>query len=181
MKLTKPSAALITEFKWVQGQLPRAEPRKMFGYDALFVNGNMAVGLWQDTCVMKLSTADQAELLKRGDAKPFAPMPGRAMTGWLELTEELAHDPETLLAWSERAVTHVATLPPKLRKSSVRMSKKQLATQNASARHPALKTSAKKSPVKKTSAKKTSAKKGRVTKTSAKKSPAKRASAQKQR
>lgn len=118
MKLTKPSASLITEFKWVQSQLPRAEPRKMFGYDALFVNGNMAIGLWQNTCVAKLSAADQAALLERGAAVPFEPMKGRKMSGWLELSEELAHDPEELLAWSERAVAHVATLPPKLRKPS---------------------------------------------------------------
>lgn len=120
MKLIKPSASLITEFKWVQSQLPRAEPRKMFGYDALFVNGNMAVGLWQNTAVVKLSAADQAELLKRGAGVPFEPMKGRAMTGWLELSEELAHDPEELLAWSERAVNYVATLPPKIRKAAAK-------------------------------------------------------------
>ncbi|MDF3070576.1 MAG: hypothetical protein K0R38_6177 [Polyangiaceae bacterium] len=115
MKLTKPSASLVTEFKWVQSQLPRAQPRKMFGYDALFVNGNMAIGLWQNTCVAKLSSVDQAELLARGAATPFAPNKDRVMTGWLELSEELAHDPEELLTWAERAVAHTATLPPKVR------------------------------------------------------------------
>lgn len=120
MKLEKPSPALIAELKWVASQLPLALPRKMFGYDALFVNGNMAVGLWQNTCVIKVSAADQAELLKRGVAKPFAPMKGRVMSGWLELSEELAHDPEELLAWSERAVAHTATLPPKARKTAAK-------------------------------------------------------------
>jgi TfoX/Sxy family transcriptional regulator of competence genes len=118
MKLTKPSPSLVTEFKWVGSQLGRAEPRKMFGYDALFVNGNMAAGLWQNTCVVKLSAADQSALLARGGAVPFAPVEGRPMTGWLEVSEELAHDPEELLAWVERAVTHVATLPPKVRKAA---------------------------------------------------------------
>jgi TfoX/Sxy family transcriptional regulator of competence genes len=37
----------------------------MFGYDALFVNGNMAVGLWQNTCVVKVSESDQAKLPKK--------------------------------------------------------------------------------------------------------------------
>lgn len=118
MKLIKPSAGLITEFKAVMSQLAPGEPRKMFGYDAFFVYGNMAVGLWQNTCVLKLSTADQAKLLQAGAAIPFAPMKGRVMTGWLELSEELASDPEELLAWSERAVAYVATLPPKLKKAS---------------------------------------------------------------
>jgi TfoX/Sxy family transcriptional regulator of competence genes len=118
MKLIKPSPGLITEFKAMVAQLPRAEPRKMFGYDAAFVNGNMAVGLWQNTCVVKVSAADSAKLLASGQAQPFAPMKGRVMTGWLELSEELAHDPEELLAWAERAVAFVATLPPKVAKAS---------------------------------------------------------------
>lgn len=116
MKWIKPSAGLIAELQVVRAQLPQAEPRKMFGYDALFVNGNMAVGLWQNTCVVKLAQPDQDELLARGAAMPFCPMPGRAMNGWLELTEELAHDPEELLEWSRRAVEYTASLPPKRRK-----------------------------------------------------------------
>jgi TfoX/Sxy family transcriptional regulator of competence genes len=113
MKLTKPSASLVTEFKWVASELPLAQPRKMFGYDALFVNGNMAAGLWQNTCLVKLSAEDQAALLERGAAIPFAPTKGRVMTGWLELSEELSHDPEELLEWARRAVAYVSTLPPK--------------------------------------------------------------------
>lgn len=113
MKLVKPSAGLISEFKAMLPRLSQGQPRKMFGYDAVFVNGNMAVGLWQNTCVVKLSAADQAKLLESDQAIPFAPMKGRVMSGWLELSEELAHDPEELLVWSERAVRHVATLPPK--------------------------------------------------------------------
>lgn len=125
MKLVKPSPGLIVEFKAVVAQLHRAgaEPRKMFGYDAAFVNGNMAVGLWQNTCVVKVSERDAQRLLASGQAIPFAPMKGRVMTGWIELSEELAHDPEELLAWAERAVVHVATLPPKQRKAPKTMAK----------------------------------------------------------
>lgn len=125
MKLTKPSAGLIAEFKAVQEQLREALPRKMFGYDALFVNGNMAVGLWQNTCVLKLGAVDQQKLLAAGNAKPFMPMPGRPMTGWVELSEELANDPEELLDWSRRAVTFTSTLPPKLPRSKKTATKKR--------------------------------------------------------
>ena len=118
MKLIKPSAGLIAEFKAVTSQLPLGERGKMFGYDAFFVRGSMAVGLWQNTCVVKVSPADQAKLMNLGLAEPFAPMKGRVMTGWLELSEELAHDPEELLAWCDRAVAFVATLPPKVKKAS---------------------------------------------------------------
>ncbi|HVY30174.1 MAG TPA: TfoX/Sxy family protein [Polyangiaceae bacterium] len=114
MKLTKPSAGLIAEFKGVQEQLRDvAQPRKMFGYDALYVNGYLAVGLWKNTCTLKLSEGDQKKLIAAGNAKPFMPMPGRPMSGWVELNEDLANDPEELLEWSRRAVEFVATLPPK--------------------------------------------------------------------
>lgn len=141
MKLIKPSAGLITEFKAVMARLAPGQPRKMFGYDAFFVYGNMAVGLWQNTCVVKVSAADQSKLLQASAAIPFAPMKGRVMTGWLELSEELAHDPEALLAWSERAVAYVATLPPKLGKAT---KKKKVVVKPGSAK----KVATRKTPVK---------------------------------
>ncbi|HYJ11071.1 MAG TPA: TfoX/Sxy family protein, partial [Polyangiaceae bacterium] len=117
MKLIKPSPGLIAEFKAVVAQLPRAEPRKMFGYDAAFVNGNMAVGLWANTCVLKLAEAHREQLVKSGHAVPFMPGKNMKMGAWLELSEELANDPEELLAWSARAIDYVATLPPKALKA----------------------------------------------------------------
>jgi TfoX/Sxy family transcriptional regulator of competence genes len=125
MKLVKPSPGLIAEFKAVMAELPRAQPRKMFGYDALFVNGNMAVGLWANTCVLKLTEADREKLLKRGQAVPFMPTGSGKMGVWVELSEELAHDPEELLAWSARAVDYVATLPPKQAKAKKATAKKK--------------------------------------------------------
>jgi topoisomerase IA-like protein len=76
-------------------------------------------------------------------------MPGKNMKmgAWLELSEELAHDPEALLEWSARAVDYVATLPPKALKAE---------------QTPAKKAPAKKAPAKKTPAKKAPAKKAAV-------------------
>lgn len=141
MKWTKPSPGLIAELKAVREQLPLAQPRKMFGYDALFVNGNMAVGLWQNTCVVKLAPRDQSELLARGLAVPFCPMPNRPMGGWLELSEEVAHDPEQLLEWSRRAVNFIATLPPKAGKGRAaqerpKQASKRTTEQRAKISHP---------------------------------------------
>lgn len=113
MKMTKPSPGLIAEFKAIVADLSGAEPRKMFGYDAFFVNGNMAAGLWQDTCVFKLGPADAEEFMKFPGARPFAPMKGRVMTGWLEAPEEISHDPEALAEWCQRALAFARTLPPK--------------------------------------------------------------------
>jgi TfoX/Sxy family transcriptional regulator of competence genes len=165
MKLIKPSPGLIQEFKAMARQLSAGELRKMFGYDAVFVNGNMAVGLWQNTCVAKLPEAERRQLIEAGQAIPFAPSGGHAMGAWLELSEELAHDPEELQAWSERAVRFVATLPPKapraraatqkapkLRAAAKKAPKLRTATQKA----PKLRAAAKKTPKLRTAAKKAS-------------------------
>jgi TfoX/Sxy family transcriptional regulator of competence genes len=124
MKLEKPSPGLIVEFKAVVAELRGAQPRKMFGYDAAFVNGNMAIGLWQNTCVVKVSARDAEQLIASGQGVPFRPMKDRVMSGWVELSEELAHDPEELAAWAERAVAHVSTLPPKVKKPAKGAAKK---------------------------------------------------------
>jgi TfoX/Sxy family transcriptional regulator of competence genes len=113
MKLAKPSPGLIAEFKAIVAGLAGAEPRKMFGYDAFFVNGNLAAGLWQDTCVFKLSPADAKEFMKYPEARPFAPMKGRVMTGWFEAPQDVSHDAEALAEWCRRALAFARTLPPK--------------------------------------------------------------------
>jgi TfoX/Sxy family transcriptional regulator of competence genes len=118
MKFTKPSPGLIEEFRAVVLELRGAEPRKMFGYDAFFVNGNLAAGLWQNTCVFKLSKSHTEEFLQLKGARPFAPMKGRVMGGWVEAPEEVSHDPESLREWCERALAHARTLPPKAPKLS---------------------------------------------------------------
>ncbi len=118
MKFSKPSAGLVELFKAVRAELPGAEPRKMFGYDCFFVNGNFAAGLWQDTCVFKLSDEDGERFMKSEGARPFAPMKGRAMKGWYEAPEEVAHDAEQLERWSRKARDFAASAPPKVRKAA---------------------------------------------------------------
>lgn len=115
MKFTKPSAGLIEEFKAATRDIPGAMPRKMFGYDCIFVNGNFAAGLWRDTCVFKLADEDAARLVAETGAAPFAPMKKRVMRGWWEVSEEVSHDPEQLAKWCERAAAYARSLPPKVK------------------------------------------------------------------
>ncbi len=149
MKFSKPSAGLVELFKSVRATLG-AEPRKMFGYDCFFVNGNFAAGLWQDTCVFKLSEADGKRFMEIDGARPFAPMKGRAMRGWYEAPEEVAHDAEQLEEWCRRARDFAASAPPKAKKTSAKTAKK---TSAKTAKKTSAKT-AKKAPAKSPSARK---------------------------
>ena len=91
------------------------ERRKMFGYPAAFVNGNMACGLHQDGLVLRLGDDDRAALMKEGGV-PFEPMPGRVMREYVVAPQKLASRKAELKRWLERAVAHAADLPKKTKK-----------------------------------------------------------------
>lgn len=90
----------------------RLQHRKMFGYPAVFVNGNMAAGLHQDGLVLRLSDSDRDEMIESG-GRTFEPMPGRPMRGFAVAPESLAHASDQLRGWLDRAIAHTASLPGK--------------------------------------------------------------------
>ncbi|HLE59882.1 MAG TPA: TfoX/Sxy family protein [Candidatus Limnocylindria bacterium] len=108
----KAPAALADQFSASLAELPGAALRQMFGYPAAFANGHMFTGLHQDRWVIRLPDAARSELAGAG-AIPFEPMPGRPMREYLVLPESLVNDPDALRPWLERALAHVASLPPK--------------------------------------------------------------------
>ncbi len=74
--------ALVTAFTRAIGRLRGAEARKMFGYPAMFINGNMIAGLIRDRMVIRLATDDRERFLALPGAAPFIAMKGRVMTQW---------------------------------------------------------------------------------------------------
>ena len=50
----KPPSELVDRFAAVMDAYPEAERKKMFGYPAAFVGGNMATGLFADKWVVRL-------------------------------------------------------------------------------------------------------------------------------
>ena len=112
-KLAPSPVALVERFDTVAARHPSAQRRKMFGYAALFVGGNMATGLFADRWVVRLAPADAATLAALPGAEPFAPAPGRVMRGWTLLPRETVDDDAALDAWLERAIGFAASLPAK--------------------------------------------------------------------
>ena len=92
---------------------PPAVARKMFGYPAAFVNGNMFSGLFQDQLILRLPEESRKELLAVPGAKPFEPMPGRAMREYVVAPPALFEDRKRLSSWVGKALAYGASLPPK--------------------------------------------------------------------
>jgi hypothetical protein len=62
------------------------EYKKMFGYPAYFINGNMFAGVHGDKLFIRLSELDMEEIMNAHlNVSVFEPMPGRAMAGFVVL------------------------------------------------------------------------------------------------
>lgn len=108
----KPDPELVERFHEVVAGIEGMEVRKMFGFPAGFVGGNMAVGLHQESMIVRLPDDERAERLAAGWSQ-FEPMPGRPMREYVALPPEVVADPEQARSWMERAAAYVRTLPPK--------------------------------------------------------------------
>lgn len=112
MGWAKSPPALIAAFEAAFPDDLRAERRKMFGYPAGFVNGNLFAGLWQQTCIVRLPETTQQRLSAEG-GYPFEYAPGRFMKAYLALPPEILGDAERFADWLARAFEHGALRPPK--------------------------------------------------------------------
>jgi len=109
----KSSPELVKGFESLARRFPEVERRKMFGYPALFLAGNLVTGLFASSWMIRLPDDARAELLALPGARPFEPMTGRPMKGYAVLPDDVVADQERLAAWVRRAIDHATTLPPK--------------------------------------------------------------------
>jgi len=112
MKWQKSSQGLIDLFESVMPG-PPAVQRKMFGYPAGFVNGNMFMGLFQESMILRLPTGPREEFLKVHNAKIFEPMAGRPMREYAAVPQSVMRDKKELTAWVAKALEYGASLKPK--------------------------------------------------------------------
>lgn len=113
MHWEKSPAELAERFGSAMDRFGGVERRKMFGYPAAFVNGNMVTGLHGSSWFVRLPEDAAAELLALEGAGPFEPMPGRPMNGYVVLPATLVGDDAALERWLGRALDHGRSLPPK--------------------------------------------------------------------
>ena len=112
MKWRKPSEELIKTFEAVVPG-PPAVQRKMFGFPAAFVNGNMFMGLHQEDMILRLPEKPRATLLEMSGARVFEPMPGRPMREYVVVPPSLLKNHDKLASWSKTALDYGLSLKPK--------------------------------------------------------------------
>jgi TfoX/Sxy family transcriptional regulator of competence genes len=111
MAWKKSPPELIAAFAKAKPTDPSVTSRPMFGYPALFLNGKMFAGTFQDKIVVKFG--DDRSIPGAKTAKGFEPMPGRPMTGFYVVPEPVVKSPAKLRAWIDHAHAYAKTLPAK--------------------------------------------------------------------
>ena len=88
------------------------EEKKMFGGVGFLLNGNMLVGVWKDSLIVRLGNEQGEEALLELHVKPFD-ITGKAMKGWAMVAPEGIEDDDQLKGWIQRSVKFVGKLPAK--------------------------------------------------------------------
>jgi TfoX/Sxy family transcriptional regulator of competence genes len=86
--------------------------KKMFGGVGFLMNGNMLVGVWKDSLIVRLGAQEGPVALLEPHVKVFD-ITGRAMKGWVMVAPEGIEDGDQLKEWIGRALKFVRTLPAK--------------------------------------------------------------------
>jgi TfoX/Sxy family transcriptional regulator of competence genes len=86
--------------------------KKMFGGIGFLLNGNLLVGVWKDSLIVRLGEEDGEDALKEPHVKVFD-ITGRPMRNWVLVEPEGVEDDDQLKDWIQRAVKFVGKLPGK--------------------------------------------------------------------
>jgi TfoX/Sxy family transcriptional regulator of competence genes len=115
LEMPKPTEADKDYFRSLVPDDPRVEVKPMFGNLAAFVNGNMFMGLFGSAVGVRLPEPERALLLEIEGAAPFGPGE-RPMGEYVALPYAWRDRSEHAAQWCERALEHVAAMPPKKKK-----------------------------------------------------------------
>ncbi len=88
------------------------EEKKMFGGIGFLLNGNMLVGVWKDSLIVRLGLDGDDEAMLEPHVREFD-ITGRPMKGWVMVEPEGVEDDDQLKDWIQRAVKFVGKLPAK--------------------------------------------------------------------
>jgi TfoX/Sxy family transcriptional regulator of competence genes len=88
------------------------EEKKMFGGVGFLLNGNMLVGVWKDSLIVRLGPDEYEDALLEPHVREFD-ITGKPMKGWVMVAPDGVEDDDQLKEWIQRAMKFVGTLPAK--------------------------------------------------------------------
>jgi TfoX/Sxy family transcriptional regulator of competence genes len=103
------SQELAARIRIAIGRKKGIEEKKMFGGVGFLLNGNILVGVWKDSMIVRLGTEEGDEALRERHVRVFD-ITGKAMTGWVMVAAEGVGTDDEVKDWVKRAVKFVGKL-----------------------------------------------------------------------
>ena len=113
--MPKPSEEAKAAFSRVVPDDPSITLKPMFGNLAAFVNGNMFSGLFGEDLFVRLPDEEAAQVKRQG-GRPFEPMPGHAMSGYVMVSATWQKNSDSARVWVVRALALTRAMPAKTKK-----------------------------------------------------------------
>ena len=88
------------------------EEKTLFGCKCFLLNGNVVVGVWKNSLIVRLGQEEGNDALLEPHVKPFD-ITGKAMKGWVVVAPEGIEQDSQLSDWIRRAVKFVGKIPAK--------------------------------------------------------------------
>ena len=125
--MEKPTEAIVRLFHRLIPEDPAVERRSMFGMPCAFVNGQMFLGTFEDSLVLRVGPTRAAALHGEAGLAVFSPPRGGAWKEYLQVSPTLLGDNTRLPGLVDEALTFTAAAPPK-KKAAPRRAPKQAPT-----------------------------------------------------
>jgi hypothetical protein len=91
---------------------PGADLREVYGHPSCVLHGNMFMGLYEDSLILRLAEPDRTEFLRRCGGRLFEPLPGRSMKEFVVVPSALVGTGE-MEDWVRRSLAYAEQLPPR--------------------------------------------------------------------
>jgi TfoX/Sxy family transcriptional regulator of competence genes len=106
------SKSLAARVRQALAQRKGIVEKKMFVGVAFLMHGNMLVGVWQDSLIVRLGSENGEAALSEPHVKQFD-VTARPMRGWVMVEPDGTDSDGQLANWIQRAAEFVGTLPAK--------------------------------------------------------------------
>ena len=106
------SEALAERIRQRLARRKNVEEKKMFGGIGFLLNGNLLVGVRNDSLLVRLGPEQSDEALPEAH-RSESKITGRTMSGWVLVEPDGIEEDEQSKGWIQRAVNFVGMLPAK--------------------------------------------------------------------
>jgi TfoX/Sxy family transcriptional regulator of competence genes len=106
------SESLAARIREIVGRTAGIDEKRMFGGVGFLLHGNMLVGIWKESLIVRVGPAAYPDALLEPHVREFD-ITGRPMKGWVLVDPEGVEEDESLSEWVRRATEFVETLPAK--------------------------------------------------------------------